>query len=135
MTAPGVSRRSVIVGGAAALGAGALLAGCASEESLTPQPPAAGTVLGPVSEVPVGSAKIYPNRHVVVTQPTAGTYEGFSATCPHAGCTVAGVEQGTIVCPCHGSRFALDGHVVNGPAQTGLTPQAVRVQGSQLVVG
>jgi Rieske Fe-S protein len=87
-------------------------------------------VLGPVSDVPVGSAKIYPNRHVVVTQPTAGTYEGFSATCPHAGCTVAGVEQGTIVCPCHGSRYSIEGTSIKGPAKGSLYRYAIKLDGS-----
>ncbi len=46
-----------------------------------------------------------------------GALEVRSAVCPHLGCYVRfnGVE-GSWDCPCHGSRFDLQGHVLNGPA-------------------
>ena len=51
-----------------------------------------------------------------------GTVHAFSATCTHQGCPVGSVEDGVIVCPCHGSAFALDtGARVSGPATSGLT--------------
>ncbi len=45
----------------------------------------------------------------------------FSATCPHLSGIVRwnNVEK-TWDCPCHGSRFDRLGHVINGPASTGL---------------
>ena len=41
--------------------------------------------------------------------------------CPHMGCALRrnGVE-GSWDCPCHGSRFAADGTLLNGPATDGL---------------
>jgi Rieske Fe-S protein len=66
---------------------------------------AAGT---PVAEVPVGGGRIYPDQKVVVTQPSAGTFKAFSTTCTHQACAVTTVEDGHIVCPCHGSSFAID---------------------------
>jgi hypothetical protein len=78
-----LSRRTVIVGGAVALG----VAGCSSAPPAAPAA-APGTALGPTSDVPVGSAKIFDAQGVVVTQATAGTFAGFSTVCPHQGCSV-----------------------------------------------
>ena len=53
----------------------------------------------------------------------AGKLHECSAVCPHLGCIVHwnGAEK-TWDCPCHGSRFDKLGKVINGPANTGLTP-------------
>jgi Rieske Fe-S protein len=115
----------------------------AASESSTPTvaaPSASGAPAAPTanaitktSDVPVGSGVIVGD--VVVTQPSAGQFKGFSAKCTHAGCTVNKVADGTIDCPCHGSKFNLDGSVANGPATKPLEPQAVTVQGDSIVLG
>ncbi|HZX08779.1 Rieske (2Fe-2S) protein [Kribbella sp.] len=93
-----------------------------------------GTVLGPVSDVPVGGGKIFTDAKVVVTQPTAGTYKGFSAICTHQGNPVGSVEGGQIVCPFHNSHFSIkDGSVVSGPAPSPLPAVNVKVQGGNIV--
>ena len=60
------------------------------------------------------------------------------ARCTHAGCAFADdatLEDGTIVCSCHGSEFDLaSGAVQRGPAEAGLRTFAVRVAGEQLQV-
>lgn len=40
----------------------------------------------------------------------------FNAHCTHLGCTLNKVEDGVLVCPCHGSKFNLDGEPIKGPA-------------------
>jgi glycine/D-amino acid oxidase-like deaminating enzyme/nitrite reductase/ring-hydroxylating ferredoxin subunit len=52
-----------------------------------------------------------------------GTLHRRSAVCPHLKCIVAwdSVEH-TWNCPCHGSRFDAYGKVINGPANTDLSP-------------
>lgn len=128
-----LTRRTVVVVGAGAAGAGLLVAGC-STAAPAAAPAAPGTALGPVSDVPVGSAKIFDAQGVVVTQATAGSFAGFSTVCPHQGCAVASVDGDAIVCPCHGSTFALDGSVSQGPATTGLDPRPVAVDGDRITL-
>lgn len=53
----------------------------------------------------------------------SGCVHTFSAVCPHLGGLVHwNSAEKTWDCPCHGSRFDKFGEVLNGPAQTGLTP-------------
>jgi Rieske Fe-S protein len=87
--------------------------------------------LANAADVPVGGGVIVGDT--VVTQPTAGTFVGLSSTCTHAGCKVATVAEGTINCPCHGSRFDLDGSVRNGPANKPLAAKPVRVEDGSIV--
>ncbi|MCP2323213.1 glycine/D-amino acid oxidase-like deaminating enzyme/nitrite reductase/ring-hydroxylating ferredoxin subunit [Hamadaea flava] len=53
-----------------------------------------------------------------------GAMHAVSATCTHLGCTVGfnDVER-TWDCPCHGSRFDVDGAVLHGPANQPLEPR------------
>ncbi|CAG7622115.1 Rieske (2Fe-2S) protein [Actinacidiphila bryophytorum] len=95
-----------------------------------------GTPLGKTSDIPVGGGKVFADQKVVVTQPTAGTFKGFSAVCTHQGCVVADVSGGTINCHCHGSKFnAADGSVAHGPATSPLPSQAVAVSGDSVTMG
>jgi Rieske Fe-S protein len=84
-----------------------------------------------VSKIPVGGGLILKKQGVVLTQPTKGKIKAFSATCTHAGCAVTKVADGTINCPCHGSKFNVaDGSVANGPAKKPLPAKAVKVDGN-----
>ncbi|CAN5491491.1 Rieske (2Fe-2S) protein [soil metagenome] len=134
-----VSRKTAIVGAGAVL-AGAALSACTTygkEPAPTPAPPAATpepgvTAVATTADVPVGSGVIV--DAIVLTQPSAGVFKGFSAICTHAGCTVAKIANGTIDCPCHGSKFNLDGTVANGPATRPLEPKSISVQGKSIVL-
>jgi Rieske Fe-S protein len=53
-----------------------------------------------------------------------GTVTAVSATCTHLGCIVRFNDAETAwECPCHGSRFAVDGTVLQGPANRPLEPR------------
>ena len=54
---------------------------------------------------------------VAVYRDDEGVLHERSAICTHLGCVVRwNSAERTWDCPCHGSRFQTDGHVVNGPA-------------------
>jgi Rieske Fe-S protein len=87
-----------------------------------------GTLLGLAAKVPVGGGMIYTSAKVVVTQPAKGQYKAFSAVCTHVGCLCNQVADGTINCPCHGSKFKItDGSVVAGPAPAPLPAKTISV--------
>jgi Rieske Fe-S protein len=144
------SRRAVL---AAVAGVGALctcsLAGCATygatQGSAAPAPaPAssgasagsdAGRALAKTSDIPVGGGIVLADRQIVLTQPTSGVVNAFTAICTHARCTVSSVSGGTINCPCHGSKFHIaDGSVANGPAAQPLAAIPIHVAGGSVTL-
>jgi Rieske Fe-S protein len=141
---PPVSRRAAVAGVCGA-GVAVTLAGCStyggsSGEAAEPAAPkdaasGSGAVLAKVADVPVGGGRILNDQKIVLTQPVAGTIKAFSSTCTHAGCAVSAVSDGTINCPCHGSKFrAADGSVAGGPALRPLPPVEVRVNGDSITL-
>jgi Rieske Fe-S protein len=149
----GLSRRSVVagVGGVAAVGlltacgGGGSTATAPAPATVAPapaDPPAASVgassaadALATTSSIPVGGGTVFADKDVVDTQPTAGDYKAVSATCTHQGCKVKSVADGVIVCPCHGSKFAIaDGSVTAGPAKTPLPEKSVSVEGDSIVL-
>ncbi|MFH9956590.1 Rieske (2Fe-2S) protein [Streptomyces roseolus] len=96
---------------------------------------AGGTPLASTSEIPVGGGAVFADRKVVVTQPEEGEFKAFSAICTHQGCTVNKVADGTIDCPCHGSRFSItDGAVTAGPAPRPLSAEKITVSGETITL-
>lgn len=145
------TRRTVLA--AAAGTAAALTTGCAengngnggkepdpnsSSEPAAPSASAGQSAPAPAplaatSDIPVGGGKVFKDKKVVVTQPEAGSFKAFSATCTHAGCSVAEVAGGTINCPCHGSKFRVaDASVAGGPAPQPLPPRAITVESGSI---
>jgi Rieske Fe-S protein len=119
-------RRAVLIGAAAAP-----LAACAKKSSAPAGPPAAvGQTLTATADV--SEATIVDG--ILITQPSPGVFNGFIARCTHAGCALA-VKNGGIECPCHGSRFTLDGAVERGPAADPLVAQPLTVRDGQIVNG
>lgn len=109
--------------------AGSLGMGLAGPLLIQEAADAAGRAVIATSKVPVGGGVVVADRGVVVTQPKAGRFRVFTATCTHAGCTVGEVADRRIVCPCHGSQFAIgSGKPVAGPAQSPLAKKAFTIK-------
>lgn len=136
----GVDRRTVIrsagIVGAGAVGAATLAACGGSSDTATPASsaaPAGGAIKA--ADIPVGGGKVFAAEKIVVTQPKAGEFKAFSAICTHKGCTVDKVANGTIDCPCHGSKFNMTtGAVTGGPAPAPLPPKTATVSGTSITV-
>lgn len=129
--------RRAVLAGAAGVGAAAMLAACGGggDGGGTVDGADPGGALANTSDIPVGGGKVFADQGVVVTQPTAGTFKGFSATCTHQGCTVESVSNGTINCPCHFSQFSVeDGSVKGGPAPRSLAAKSVKVEGDKVML-
>ena len=73
---------------------------------------------------------------------TSGKTVVYAQNCSHLGCSINfNKDAGSFDCPCHGSRFHLDGSVLHGPAadplshltwKQGDSPTQIQVDGIQL---
>jgi menaquinol-cytochrome c reductase iron-sulfur subunit len=78
---------------------------------------------------------IMSKKPVFVMPPKASFRRVFSSICPHLGCQVEWVgDQQHFYCPCHGSVFAEDGSVVQGPAPRGLDYLDSKIEKERLMV-
>jgi len=156
-TAPGVSRRSLLVAGAVGIPAVALTAcsqakapasaagntsAAAGAGSSGAAPSAAGSSgaapLAKLSDIKVGeaiSATGPDGKPFIIARPTESTVAAFSAICTHQACTVAPAGK-ELDCPCHGSVYnATTGQVINGPAPLPLPPVKVTLSGDNVIAG
>jgi 3-phenylpropionate/trans-cinnamate dioxygenase ferredoxin reductase subunit len=92
-----------------------------------PDTPLPGTEEPPVELVPGEGVVLERGEDsVAVAKDTAGVVHAVSAVCTHLGCIVEwNADDQTWDCPCHGSRFAIDGEVIEGPAAEPLAPKTV----------
>jgi Rieske Fe-S protein len=66
------------------------------------------------------SAFIIEQAQMIILRTGAQIYSALSAVCTHEGCTVNGLTDNRLVCPCHGSTYDFSGTVVVGPATSPL---------------
>jgi cytochrome b6-f complex iron-sulfur subunit len=71
---------------------------------------------GAPADYPEGTVRFNHEQKAYVVGAAGGVY-ALSAVCTHLGCiTRFRSDERTIACPCHGSRFDLEGNVLHGPA-------------------
>ena len=81
-----------------------------------------------LEHVPAGEGTVIrrEGRAIAVYKEPDGTLRGLSAICTHLACTVHwNNAEKSWDCPCHGSRFDLEGKVIQGPATEPLEPRDV----------
>ena len=109
-----------------------LLEGCSSpsnpaDGSIPSLPTVAGTLSGNVVTVAVGSGSPlatagnaalvqFGSSYVLAARISDTAFAALSAVCTHQGCLVSDYSNQQYFCPCHGSKFGTDGHVITGPA-------------------
>jgi cytochrome b6-f complex iron-sulfur subunit len=119
---PSLSRRNflslawkLILGLSGLLGLGALIQylGYQSEPASPTQ-----FKLGDADNFPPGSRIIVPDAQAIIQNGAQGL-QALSLVCPHLGCLVQPDKEG-FTCPCHGSKYSLNGEYRSGPANQSL---------------
>ncbi len=124
------SRRQVFLAGAGALAGVLGLGTLASFQFLSPWERRRAEdriVVGYPEDIPPDGILLFPSSNIMVGRHADG-YFALSTICPHLGCVVRWIEdEQRFHCPCHGSKFEMDGKVLNGPAVKNLPPLELAV--------
>jgi nucleotide-binding universal stress UspA family protein/nitrite reductase/ring-hydroxylating ferredoxin subunit len=118
----------VVVGNRGMAGAKATLLGSVPRDVAENAPCdvlVARTIAQSLSEIQPGEGGIVTtgDRTLAVYRDERGDLTTLSARCTHMGCNVKwNAAEKSWDCPCHGSRYAPNGTVINGPAERPLQP-------------
>ncbi len=142
-------RRQILM----SVGAGALVASCGSAASNPTVPSDGGglsdagpsdasdasdagesvcsptsTTVGAVSDFPLMTWTIFPMDRLIVGHDAGGLF-AYSTVCTHYACLINldDPSTGHATCPCHGSQYDGNGHVLVGPAITSLYHYALAI--------
>lgn len=144
-------RRSFLKCGACGLlGLSTLVAGspgCASIPHVTGRVVEPGTLTVELDSFDVDASEGEPPDSVLVHHPrlkhpilvhrdravSPPEFTAVSTTCTHRGCRAEPVGD-RILCPCHGSEFALDGTLLDGPADEPLPSLPVETENRRLFI-
>jgi cytochrome b6-f complex iron-sulfur subunit len=107
-------------------------------DTATEQPAADGLMLGTISDLDSQGSLVIedPEKVIVVRDPSnSEAVIALTANCNHRDCTVEwAADSQEFVCPCHQSRFALDGSIVDGPATEPLRPLQAEIANDTITV-
>ena len=112
-----------VVGGSA-LGIAATGSAVLTAQFLSPnvlREPSTKFKAGSTENYPPDSVTLNKEQKVFIVRAREGYFYAVSAVCTHLGCIANWKsEDGTIACPCHGSKFDKEGKVLDGPAPRSL---------------
>lgn len=97
----------------------AALTGCGDSEIGAPLPARIEIVVGSFAGLATIGQLVKVGDTHAAKRTGAATFDAYSMRCSHAGCTANIIAQ-QFNCPCHGSLFANDGSVIQGPASKSL---------------
>ena len=136
---PGWTRREALGAGLGAIGL--VVLGCARLPPVRDVPTRSGEVALALADYPElqrvgGVLPVRPDgggKPIMLVRGEGERFSAFLLKCTHLGCTVGwNAEARSFDCPCHGSRFKVDGAVMRGPAKRPLTAYAVSFDGQTL---
>lgn len=81
--------------------------------------------LGPADQFPLNSRTLLSDPPSILIHTESG-FSALSLVCTHLGCTVKQNADG-FACPCHGSRYDPNGHIMHGPAMKPLASLRVEI--------
>ena len=101
------------------------------------------SLLEEFGSVRLGLNPIYPDSSgplgffypILINRSLGNTFYAMDSGCSHAGCVVPPFDpfDNTMVCPCHGSTYAIDGTLLSGPASNSLTRFSLEFDGDNLL--
>jgi cytochrome b6-f complex iron-sulfur subunit len=107
----------------------------AGSESVAAAPAGAFKSFGKVAQLDKGEPIISGKIAVVRDPQNQAAVLAVSTVCTHNRCDVKWQKSATaFVCPCHDAKFAANGAVLAGPANTPLTKYATKIENGEVFV-
>lgn len=86
-------------------------------------------------EFPLGTVTPFRKGHFYLVRMKDGGFLAMTIKCSHLGCSVLWDEKkNEFICPCHSSRFSLNGNVVNPPAPRALDIYTIVFENGKILV-
>jgi len=90
---------------------------------------------GKIEDFPVGSVTQVPDGRFYLARLADGGFLALYQRCTHLGCNVPWDQsQEQFICPCHSSKFSLEGELLNPPAPRPLDLFLVKIEDGMVKV-